>query len=896
MEINLKKLNENELIQICIDKGITYQNLKTKKPYAKTTLISYIKKFNKEEEIKEEIKEEEIKEVIEYKNEIIWKLTDEDKKRNDEYNEIEQKLIQCIKSCHDILYSNGSITGLKASNDIIKIMICRLFNIIYKKDEIKQIILSKISKEDINENEKYLIDIREFCKVSNNEGNIDNFIKLFIHDIIIPIFPNIFNGDDILFNTRDYPVNLSKIINKICDLIDINTDDYHLFINLFAETGGNMYEYFTNSYGKGTTSKALGQFFTPFKLINLILYNIKDLIEIKNENDYTLYDPCCGSGGLLNRTASFLNINRNNIYGCEIESDTTKYALASLLVNNNSLKINILNKCSLTNNNYLFEDKKFDLILTNPPFGTKMTYKELEIRFNDYKNNNYKSSQLKFQDIYPINTNNGACLFIQHVIYMLKDNGICGIVLPDGNELTSNGYYNIRKYLINNCKIIKVINVSGGTFGSTGVKTKVIIFKKQKGIENDKNIDFLEINKNCDELKLITTTNLDNNYSFRLKVNQDFILKKDDYELIEFGQMFDLIKGSIQSSKVVEDPNGNGVFINWSIYNKYKKINNGSLNGSNLFISTKLPNGKDKGYMVITYYTGNCDYCDLMSLCKLKEEFNDKINIKYIYYYLLEKQNYIEENYQLGCANKSLDVEEFNLMKISIPSIEIQNKKVDDIDKLEASIETIKLRTEQIKHEQNYILNSILSTDIDNIQYKTLGEIASINIGGTPKRDNLEYYNNGNNLWVSIRELNNNIIYDTNEKISDLGVKNSNVKLLPINTILFAFKLSIGKIGIAGVPLYTNEAIAGINTKDDTIIINKYLYYYLYNTDFKDLASGILGNVGSLNKKILEDLKIQIPSIEKQKEIIDILDGINNRINEDIKYIEVLRKLISKSI
>ncbi len=43
MEINLKKLNENELIQICINKGITYQNLKTKKPYAKTTLISYIK-------------------------------------------------------------------------------------------------------------------------------------------------------------------------------------------------------------------------------------------------------------------------------------------------------------------------------------------------------------------------------------------------------------------------------------------------------------------------------------------------------------------------------------------------------------------------------------------------------------------------------------------------------------------------------------------------------------------------------------------------------------------------------------------------------------------------------------------------------------------------------------
>uniref|UniRef100_A0A6C0ENE4 site-specific DNA-methyltransferase (adenine-specific) n=1 Tax=viral metagenome TaxID=1070528 RepID=A0A6C0ENE4_9ZZZZ len=889
MEIDLKKLNEDELIQICIDKGITYQNLKTKKPYAKTTLISYIKKFNKEEEIKEEIKEEEIKEVIEYKNEIIWKLTDEDKKRNDEYNEIEQKLISCIKSCHDILYSNGSITGLKASNDIIKIIICRLFNVIYKKDEIKQIILSKISKEDIDENEKYLIDIREFCKVSNNEGNIDNFIKLFIHDIIIPIFPNIFNGDDILFNTRDYPVNLSKIINKICDLINIDTDDYHLFINLFAETGGNMYEYFTNSYGKGSTSKELGQFFTPFKLINLILYNIKDLIEI--DNDYTLYDPCCGSGGLLNRTASFLKINRNNIYGCEIESDTTKYALASLLVNNNSLKINILNKCSLTNNNYLFENKKFDLILTNPPFGTKMIYKELEIRFNDYKNNNYKELEIKFQDIYPINTNNGACLFIQHVIYMLKDNGICGIVLPDGNELTSNGYYNIRKYLINNCKIIKVINVSGGTFGSTGVKTKVIIFKKQKGIENDKNIDFLEINKNCDELKLIATTNLDNNYSFRLKVNQDFILKKDDYELIEFCQMFDLIKGSIQSSKVVEDPNGNGVFISKAeITEDTRKIKYEYYNTNALYIAQAF-NGNGK--CPIRYYKNNSIHSNLLYHIKIKNNYNDKINIKYIYYYLLEKQNYIEENYQLGCANKSLDVEEFNLMKIPIPSIGIQNKKVDDIDKLEASIETIKLRTEQIKHEQNYILNSILSTDINNIQYKTLGEIFILNGNGSTNSKDIT--NSGE--YPFYRASCNNpsgthCNYDFDGKEYLLIIKSGGCANKPISA-----DYGIGKVFIVNGKCAANIAVFQLLLKNNEIYNIKYLYYYLIyiQSKIQELALYCTNN-GNIDMKELMNLKIPIPTIEKQKEIIDILDGINNRINEDIKYIEVLRKLISKSI
>jgi len=94
-----------------------------------------------------------------------------------------------------------------------------------------------------------------------------------------------------------------------------------------------------------------------------------------------------------------------------------------------------------------------------------------------------------------------------------------------------------------------------------------------------------------------------------------------------------------------------------------------------------------------------------MSLCKIKDNYKDRINIKYIYYYLLNKQEYIENNYQLGCANKKLDIEEFNLMKIPIPPIEIQNKKVEEIDKLEQSIQTMKTRILQIKYEQEYILS-----------------------------------------------------------------------------------------------------------------------------------------------------------------------------------------------
>ena len=217
--MDYKKLSDDELIELCKEKSIEYCNSKTKKNYARTTLISRLNKSDKDvittdKEI-EIVKDEIVN--IEYKNEVIWTLSDEDKKNNDEYKEIESKLLNCIKSCHDCLYSNGAIVGLKSSNDIIRIIIFRLFNIIYKNDDIKQEIKNKISNDNLEKFEKYLIDIKEF----NKSTNIDNDIKIFIMKIIMPILPNVFNSDDMIFNMRNYPKNYFTIINKISELINM---------------------------------------------------------------------------------------------------------------------------------------------------------------------------------------------------------------------------------------------------------------------------------------------------------------------------------------------------------------------------------------------------------------------------------------------------------------------------------------------------------------------------------------------------------------------------------------------------------------------------------------------------------------------------------------------------
>jgi type I restriction-modification system DNA methylase subunit len=179
----------------------------------------------------------------------------------------------------------------------------------------------------------------------------------------------------------------------------------------------------------------------------------------------------------------------------------------------------------------------------------------------------------------------------------------------------------------------------------------------------------------------------------------------------------------------------------------------------------------------------------------------------------------------------------------------------------------------------------------ESIIVKTLGEICNFDIGGTPSRSKNEYYKNGNSLWVSVRELNGGYIYDSKEKITDLGVKNSSVKLFEKDTVLFSFKLSIGKTAIVGNPLYTNEAIAGISSKNNELLNNKYLYYHLTINDFSKLGSGILGN-GSLNKKSLEQIKIPIPSLENQKETVKYLDFIYEKaIKTSNEKIEELNQL-----
>lgn len=151
-------------------------------------------------------------------------------------------------------------------------------------------------------------------------------------------------------------------------------------------------------------------------------------------------------------------------------------------------------------------------------------------------------------------------------------------------------------------------------------------------------------------------------------------------------------------------------------------------------------------------------------------------------------------------------------------------------------------------------------------KWSTLGKECDIKIGGTPKRGNSSYFN-GNNLWVKVSDLNDGIILDTQEKISDQAVKDSNVKLIKKGTILLCFKLSLGKKAIAGTDLYTNEAIAALEIRDDSSLLRDFLYLCLNKINFYDYCN-LAAKGNCLNSKILSRIVISVPPIEIQEEIV----------------------------
>ncbi|EOE7081968.1 restriction endonuclease subunit S [Enterobacter asburiae] len=166
-----------------------------------------------------------------------------------------------------------------------------------------------------------------------------------------------------------------------------------------------------------------------------------------------------------------------------------------------------------------------------------------------------------------------------------------------------------------------------------------------------------------------------------------------------------------------------------------------------------------------------------------------------------------------------------------------------------------------------------------------LSNVCDINIGKTPSRGNNRYWGKGHK-WLSIADMNQGKwISTTKEQITDLAVEESGIKKVPANTVLFSFKLSIGKVCLSENEIYTNEAIAALPIKDKSKLDTLFLSHVMKSLLFSNMTdNAVMG--ATLNKKKLAEILIPLPPIEEQKRIAAILDktdGVRQKREQAIK-------------
>ena len=174
-----------------------------------------------------------------------------------------------------------------------------------------------------------------------------------------------------------------------------------------------------------------------------------------------------------------------------------------------------------------------------------------------------------------------------------------------------------------------------------------------------------------------------------------------------------------------------------------------------------------------------------------------------------------------------------------------------------------------------------------------LGDVFDLQMGKTPSRDNNMYWDNGIYNWASISDLSSagKYIETTSEKITDLAVKESGIKIVPENTVLLSFKLSLGKVCISLKSLYTNEAIMALLDKKVYSINIDYIYYLLKNINW-DIYTNKAAKGKTLNKGILANIKIPLPPIDIQKHIANTLDKTQEVIDGYKKLLAELDNLV----
>ena len=179
------------------------------------------------------------------------------------------------------------------------------------------------------------------------------------------------------------------------------------------------------------------------------------------------------------------------------------------------------------------------------------------------------------------------------------------------------------------------------------------------------------------------------------------------------------------------------------------------------------------------------------------------------------------------------------------------------------------------------------------MQIVSLGDICDIKIGRTPPRKQPQWFSESHGIkWGSIKDMGNTgkYISQTSEFLTADAIKKFNIPIIPADTLLMSFKLTVGRLGFTEYDMCSNEAIAQLPIKDSDIVDKNYLYYYLKNFNFDSLSS-TSSIATAVNSKTVKNISVNLPPLDRQKKIANILGSLDEKIELNRRMNETLEQL-----
>lgn len=267
------------------------------------------------------------------------------------------------------------------------------------------------------------------------------------------------------------------------------------------------------------------------------------------------------------------------------------------------------------------------------------------------------------------------------------------------------------------------------------------------------------------------------------------------------------------------------------------------------------------------------------AIAGLKIIDNEKLNTDYFYSYLKSLK---DEVCQIGrgVAQSNINLSILRDFKIPLPPLEEQKHIAAVLDKCTEVIKKHKLMLEKYDTLVKSQFVEMFGDPHHNEKYPYLPvkEFTKVISGGTPNRDNSEYWNGGIIPWVKTTELQNNILSAVEEKITQKGLDESSAKLVPAGTVLVAMYgqgKTRGMTAFLNIEACTNQACACILPSDKINQAFLWQYFILSYNELRNLAKG--GNQQNLNGDIIKNFPVLMPPRDLQDKYVSFVQAVDTQ-------------------